>query len=222
MLFTCWSVKGGSGTTVVATALAALLSRRCAGGALLVDVGGDVGAVIGLPGDAGGRQGLFDWWRAGDDVPPSALGRLFVDVGPGLRLLPTGVASADRPPAHAADLLIAALGEAVAAEAVVVIDAGPPSPLANELAAAATVSLLVLRPCYLALRRALAAPVRPSAVVLVEEPGRSLHADDVEDVLGVPVRAIVPWQKEIARCVDAGLLATRVPRSLALALRAAG
>jgi hypothetical protein len=79
----------------------------------------------------------------------------------------------------------------------------------------------VLRPCYLAVRRALAAAVRPSAVVLIEEPDRSLQARDIEDVLGVPVRAVVPWDTAIARCVDAGLLRSRVPRSLASALRAA-
>ena len=103
----------------------------------------------------------------------------------------------------------------------VVVDAGPLSPFALELAATATVSLLVLRPCYLALRRALAAPVRPSGVVVVEEPHRSLDPTDIEDVLGVPVRAVVPWDPAISRCVDAGLLAVRLPRPLVAALRAA-
>jgi hypothetical protein len=82
-------------------------------------------------------------------------------------------------------------------------------------------SLLVLRPCYLALRRALAAPVRPSAVVVVEEPHRALDPTDIEDVLGVPVRAVVPWDPSISRCVDAGLLAARMPRLLVSALRTA-
>ena len=89
------------------------------------------------------------------------------------------------------------------------------------VAAAADVSLLVLRPCYLALRRALAAPIRPSAVVLVDEPGRALTRRDIEDVLGVPVRAEVDYDPAIARAVDAGLLAGRVPRSLEKALREA-
>jgi Flp pilus assembly protein TadG len=39
--------KGGAGTTVVATALALVLARRDTGGALLVDLAGDVPAVIG-------------------------------------------------------------------------------------------------------------------------------------------------------------------------------
>ena len=87
------------------------------------------------------------------------------------------------------------------------------------LAAGAEVSLLVLRPCYLALRRALAAPVRPSGVVLVTEQGRSLGRRDVEDVLGVPVRAEVALDEVVARAVDAGLLGRRLPRSLERALR---
>jgi len=89
------------------------------------------------------------------------------------------------------------------------------------LAAGAPVSLLVLRPCYLGLRRALAAPVRPSGVILLTEQGRSLGRRDVEDVLGVPVRAEVAVDEAVARAVDAGLLTRRVPRSLERALRAA-
>jgi hypothetical protein len=217
MLVTCGSVKGGSGTTVVATALASLLARRCPSGCVLVDVGGDVGAAVGLT-DAGGA-GVTEWWAAAD-VGGDALLRLALEAGRGLRLFPRG-AGVSPAPAGAGEQLVAALEEGGAGGAAVVIDAGPASATAFELAAAATVSLLVLRPCYLALRRALTAPVRPSAVVLVDEPGRALHAGDVEDVLGVPVRAIVPWDAGIARSVDAGLLTARLPRALAAALRAA-
>ena len=87
------------------------------------------------------------------------------------------------------------------------------------VAAGAGLSLLVLRPCYLALRRALAAPIRPSGVVLVTEDGRSLTRRDVEEVMGVPVRAEVAYDPAVARAVDAGLLATRVPRTLERSLR---
>ena len=80
-------------------------------------------------------------------------------------------------------------------------------------------SLLVVRPCFLALRRAVAAPVRPSGIVLVREAGRALTRRDVEEALQVPVRAEIDLEPAIARAVDAGLLATRLPRSLAQALR---
>jgi hypothetical protein len=208
-------VKGGSGTTVVAAAVSLLLARRLPGEVLLVDAGGDVPSVLGLP-DLGG-PGVLDWLAAPAPLEPEALRRLEVDGGAGLRVLPRGTA----PVASIGVGEVERLLDAVSERTAVVVDAGPASPLAFELAASATVSLLVLRPCYLALRRALAAPVRPSAVVVIEEPKRSLDPTDIEDVLGVPVRAVVPWDPAIARCVDAGLLGARLPGPLASALRRA-
>lgn len=215
VLITCWSVKGGSGTTVVASALSLLLARRDRNEVVLADVGGDAPAVLGLPEPNG--PGLFDW-LATPGVEDNALRRLEFDAAPGLRLLPKGSPgpTGGEPSASAERIL-----RALSGERTVVVDAGPPSALADELAAGASVSLLVLRPCYLALRRALAAPVRPSAVILVEERKRALDVLDVEGVLGVPVQAVVPWDPAIARCVDAGLLGARLPTSLASALRAA-
>jgi hypothetical protein len=61
--------------------------------------------------------------------------------------------------------------------------------------------------------------VRPSGVVLDTEPGRSLVRRDVEYVLGAPVRAEIELDPLVARAVDAGLLATRLPRGLHRALR---
>ena len=104
----------------------------------------------------------------------------------------------------------------------VVVDCGTAATgAALAVAASATVSLLVIRPCYLALRRALDAPLRPSGVVLVTDEGRSLGRADVEDVLGVPVRAEIRVDPTVARAVDAGLLAGRLPRGLERALRPA-
>nr|MBA2279690.1 hypothetical protein [Acidimicrobiia bacterium] len=51
MLISCWSTKGGSGTTVVAAALA-LVFARTTGDALLADLAGDQPAALGLPADA--------------------------------------------------------------------------------------------------------------------------------------------------------------------------
>lgn len=102
----------------------------------------------------------------------------------------------------------------------VVADCGClPSGPGLAVAAAASQSLLVLRPCYLSLRRALKAPIRPSGVILVSEPGRSLGRSDVEEVLGVAVRAVITVDPAVARAVDAGLLPTRLPRGLERALR---
>lgn len=213
MLVACWSVKGGSGTTVVSVALACVLARSSPSGALLADLAGDVPAVVGLPEPEG--PGVADWLAAGEDVPADALSRLEIQGPAGLRVLPAGAApalSAGRGEILAA--VLAADGRPVVADC----GCGPPEP-ALSLVASATASLLVLRPCYLALRQALAAPIRPSGVVLVAEPGRALGRTDVEDALGVPVRAVVAVDPGVARAVDAGLLPRRLPRGLARALR---
>jgi hypothetical protein len=217
VLCVCWSAKGGSGTTVVAASLALLLARTSREGALLADLAGDVPAVLGLPEPSG--PGLNDWLRAGDEVGAEALGRLESAVGAGLALLPVGTGAMSPSLAAARSGVLA---EALAGSArPVVVDAGliGEGGAWLELAASAPVSLLVIRPCYLALRRAVALPVRPSGVVLVREPGRALAKRDVEDALGVEVRAELALDPQIARAVDAGLLARRLPRELAQRLR---
>ena len=78
--------------------------------------------------------------------------------------------------------------------------------------------VLVTRPCYLALRRSTITP-RPTHVVLINETGRALDAKDIEAVTGVPVTATIPYGLDIARTIDAGLLTTRLPRTLTRALR---
>ena len=214
MLVSCWSAKGGAGTTVVSVSLAMVLARSHDAGSLLVDLAGDVPAALGLadPGD----PGLSGWLTAGSAAPADALARLELGVGPGISVLARGTGAltdASRAPV---------LAEVLAADPrPVVIDCGliSASPVAAVLAGAATHSLLVTRACYLALRRAATATVRPSGVVLVNEPGRALTRADVELVVGAPVRAEIAVDAAVARAVDAGLLAARLPRSLERALR---
>lgn len=196
MLIACWSTKGGAGTTVVAAALGVLLARRHPTGALLVDVGGDLPAALGLAPLAP---------DGAEEVAVGGLPLALRSAGPG-----------------AADLDVAALA---GDRRAVVADCGrldltpPAGGLPADLVVAADRSLLVLRPCYLALRRAVAAPVRPTGVVVVVEPGRAITADDIADALGVPVVAEVQVTEAVARAVDAGLLVSRVPRSLLRDLR---
>lgn len=208
MLVACWSSKGGSGTTVVASSLALLLARRDPLGALLVDVGGDVPAALGVAEPSG--PGLAEWLAAGSTVPADGLHRLEVATADGVAVVPRGHGALD---AARADALVALL----AADArPVVADCGTlTEELAVSLAAGATRSLLVIRPCFLGLRRAMAAPLRPSEVVMVTEPGRSLSRVDVEECLGAPVVAEVALDPAVARAVDAGLLAVRLPRGFA-------
>jgi len=223
MLVACWSVKGGSGTTVVATALALVTARRSLGGALLADLAGDVPAVLGLPEPVG--PGLLQWAAAGPQVGGEALARLEQPVAPKLTLLARGEGGAGVLDAwENGERLLAALSAAPdASDRTVFVDCGVPvdGGAAAAVASGASLSLLVVRPCYLALRRAVASAVRPSAVILVDEPGRALDRRDVEDALGVPVRAVVRTSDTVARAVDAGLLAARMPRDLARALATA-
>lgn len=84
--------------------------------------------------------------------------------------------------------------------------------------------ILVVRPCYLSLRRVMGGSSRFSkadadGVVLVSEPGRALGKRDVENCLGVPVLAEVPYDPAVARAIDAGLLSARMPKSLNDALQ---
>jgi MinD-like ATPase involved in chromosome partitioning or flagellar assembly len=207
MLVACWSSKGGAGTTVVATTLALLLARRAESGALLADLAGDAPAVLGMtePDD----PGIAGWLAAGEDVPIDALARLEQPVGPGLTLLTRGLGPLDE---ARAEVLAGLLG---ADPRPVVADCGTaPTGAARVLAARADRSILVTRACFVSLRRALAAPIRPSEVVLLTEPGRSLTRRDVEECLGVRVVASVDVDPAVARAVDAGLLATRLPRGL--------
>src|SRR5829696_52716 len=133
--------------------------------------------------------GLAGWLAAGDDVPADARAGVLA------ALLDAGV----RP-------VVADCGSDLGATTVGFLRA-------------ADRSVLVTRPCYLALRRAVTAPVAATEVVIVHELGRVLGRADVEAAVRVPVLAEIPADPAIARAVDAGLLATRLPRSLERAVR---
>lgn len=223
MTLALWSVKGGSGVTVVAAAMAALLGRRGDGDAVLVDLGGDVPAVLGAPEPDG--PGLSEWLAADDVVGPAAIDRLIRPVADGVELVWRG-----RRPLGGrarAEILAAHLAEF---ERPVVVDLGslapppasdPADQVRRMLLDGSDRSWLVTRPCFLSLRRALGVGRRPDGVVLVAEDGRALGRTDVEDVLGVPVIATVPVDAAVARAVDAGLLAARLPTTIARPLAAA-
>lgn len=218
MLIACWSAKGGSGTTVVSVALALALARTHPPGVLLTDLAGDVPAALGVadPRD----PGLTGWLAAGPDVPADALARLELEVGHGVALLPRGTGPIDLQGQTTQRLQVLA-GLLAADPRLVVADCGVlgPDSAAAGLAAEATHSLLVTRACYLALRRVMAIPVRPSGVVLISEAGRALSRSDIESVVGAPVKAEIAIDPAIARAVDSGLLAERMPRGLDRGLR---
>ena len=217
MVTACWSLKGGSGTTVVAAGLALSIQRRIGRPVLLVDLAGDLPAALGLPEPTG--PGVAEWLAAGPSVPPDALARLEGPVAPGLALLHRGTGPL---PPGTGGLLVQVL--ASAGRGVVVdcgtLPAGGPGSVAEQLAAEASRSLLVTRPCYLAVRRLARAPLCPSGVVIVRDPGRALSDDEVARQAGAPVVGSVALDPAVARAVDCGLLVSRLPRGFAEVMRA--
>jgi hypothetical protein len=203
----CWSAKGGSGTTVVAATLALASPND----SLLIDLDGELPAVLGLPEPNG--QGIADWLAS--DASPDAVADLATEINRSTRLVSRGARPVDRRSPRWGELARWLSARPYS----IVVDAStgdPPNPL-GEVGR----SLLVTRACYLALRRAAATPWRPDGVVLVTEPGRALRVPDVERALGVPVVASISHDPAVARAVDAGLLAARLPRVLRRELRGA-
>lgn len=219
-MHTMWSVKGGVGVTVLAASLAAAMARR--GPAVLVDLCGDAPAVLGIAEPDG--PGLVDWLGSASSGEDS-LHRLRVPVATDLELLPCGNDRSVRWSAERATRLAEILS---GWRAEVVVDAGriggaPTRPDHDHLVAALAStgrSVLVTTACYLALRRSVRCELRPDGVVLVDEPGRSLGAADVADVVGVPVLASLVHDPALARAVDAGLLVRRSNRRVDAALGA--
>lgn len=208
-LMACWSVKGGSGTSTVAAALALLVARSSSEGVVLVDLGGDLSTVFGN--ESRQEPGVHDWLASG--AGHDSLESLAVELGPGLRLMPQG-----RPTeSEASGRLVEAL---LALDNPVVVDCGPPdNKLGRAVAAAAPMSLLVMRTCFLALRRAVASSTRPTDIVVVEEPGHPIRARDIAESLGFPMVTSLSWHPDVARAVDAATLVRRLPRPLSQALR---
>jgi hypothetical protein len=224
-LLTLWSPKGGSGTSVLAAACALVLARGP--GSRLVDLGGDQPAIFGLGAEP--RTGVTDWLEAGPGAPTEALDRLTMEAAPGVALIPRGdeaMTMAPRPAAEAGAALAVALRDG---PVPTIVDAGTAdTPAARAVLEVSDATIVVLRGCYLTLRRAVRHPAieRSAGLVIIEEPGRAIGAKEIADVLGRPVIARVPARDSIARAVDAGVLAHRLPdliaRPAATALRAVG
>ncbi len=143
-------MKGGVGTSVVAAGLA--LGTAASGvDCLLVDLGGDQPSILGVP--ASGGPGVGDWLAAGPDVPVDALAELESPVTDRLSLL------------HLGDGAGLVKGERLEVLAAVLAGSSRPVVVDAGVTAAAGLwwsgrgeSLLVLRPCYLGLRRVGRAP----------------------------------------------------------------
>lgn len=218
-----WSVhatKGGTGTSVVAASLALELAQSepwsSPHGVVLVDFDGDQADILGV--DVTGRHGVVDWLTSPDPVDEGAIESLLIGVTPGLSLLPAGrsrlnndVGAIDA--GRVADLVagFGASGRVIADLGVIGTEAMSPRAM---IGAASDRRTLLVRPCYLALRKAAQVPISFDSLVEVYEDGRALRTLDVEAVMSMPVCARLRVDPAIARAVDSGTLVTRRPRAL--------
>ena len=211
------SPKGGCGASVVSTALAALLStavidrdRRLA--TRLVDLGGDQPAILGV---GTPPHGIADWMI---DAAGRRLADLATPVTDQLSILPFGTGSLPAPHSASWSVLASALQNDTSSHHTV-IDAGGVA-LPNELYEHSDLHIMVVQPCYLALRRAVVDTrlEQVDGLVVVRPPHRVLNDRDVENVLGVSVLASIPTDHDVARRVDSGLLHSRLPDVLRIGL----
>ena len=211
MLISMWSLKGGQGTSVAAAMAAVRAAQDHTRRVRLVDLGRDQPAIFGTA--VASESWLCRWTQSG--LGADALDRALVELAPNLSLLPRG----DGPlnPQRAGELV-----EWLKADnTTTIVDVGTlhrdleegfAGSIHHRIIAASDQSILVTRACYLALRRTVNPPVRPTGVVLVAEEGHVLTARDCEGLIGTPVVAAVAVDPDTARAVDAGMLRTRVPK----------
>lgn len=212
MLVVCWSPKGGSGTSVVSAGLAIACAKRAASAStIVVDLDGDIPAIFGTPEPA---VGLSEWIC---QPATHAFDDLLVDIAPGLQILPRGSAPVPDAQSNAWSRLGIELSSRSALGSAIIVD-GARGLVPQAWAQQITHSVLVVRPCYLALRRARHSICPFDAVIAISEPHRVLTTSDIESVLGVAVSAEIPITNDIARRVDAGVIFTRTPSRLMEAL----
>jgi len=129
MIVVCRSPKGGSGTTITSAALAMMLAAQHRGGGYIVDLVGELAPALGIP-----------------DPPDTQP----VDVNASLKLLSFAPREFRTTVEHNWEEIA---NQLLAYDAPVVIDAGT-TELNEQLERITNRTFLVLRPCYLALRKA--------------------------------------------------------------------
>jgi MinD-like ATPase involved in chromosome partitioning or flagellar assembly len=209
-IITMHAPKGGQGVTTITAALG-ILNAQAGHRTLLIDTGGDLPAILGKPESL--SLGLAEYLIS----PNITLDDITINIGENLDIVTRGTGPIAFT-TYTYGLVIGGLGD----YDTVIIDAGT---CADEWNLHADRNVFVTRPCYLAVRRAIHLPQRPTEVVYMAEPGRALSAHDIEVVLGVPIAATVPVDIDTARIIDAGILGSRMPqhmsRSLAAVVKAA-
>lgn len=193
------SPKGGNCTTVTATAYALLQAARGTQ-TVLIDLCGDIPAAAGMSEPS--TPGINDWLGENNTADAQALVMLGTPIESGLVVVHRGSLFVEGQPrwndlAHAISHL----------PMNIVIDAGTTF-VPDELRHVVDDVAMVVKPCYLSLRRA-SRLQRPTKLFVVAEEGRALTIKDVGHVLGMPITAEIPYLPAISRAVDAGMLPSR-------------
>lgn len=208
MQVVCWSPKGGSGTSVATIGLALAAHRpHLARATVVVDLAGDLPAIVGLEDPP---VGLAEWF-----AEPSAfeLEDLLTASPAGLSILPRGSCALPDSRSGAWSKFALELASWSSRDRTVIIDAGR-RPAPQDLHRNIDRSYIVVRPCYLALRRARGVAKDHHGVLVVDEHDRVLTTSDIGSVLDAPVVAVIPMTRDIARRVDAGIIDVRPPPQL--------
>lgn len=168
---------------------------------LLIDgASGDLPAVFGLE-EEHPSVGITQWIRSSADVPASSLAQVGTDLLLNLRLVHNGANATADFTSESAQRLEQGLPGFTA-----IVDAAGLSSSTSHLASHAELSLCVIRPCYLAASRVVRSSVHADGLVVIEESGRTLRAQDIAESLGIPIACQLKWDNAIARAVDAGRL----------------
>ena len=193
------SPKGGNCTTVTATAYALLMAARGTH-TVLIDLCGDVPAAAGMAEPT--TPGINDWLSESSTSDAQTLVTLGTPFDNGLVIVHRGSSFVEGQPRWSD------LANAITTLPMnIVIDAGTTF-LPDELRRAVTHVTMVVKPCYLLLRRA-SRMQRPTQLFVVCEESRALTIKDVGHVLGMPVTCEIPYTSAISRAVDAGMLPSR-------------
>ena len=224
MLVSCWSAKGGSGTTVVAAALASVLGRRCDQGGLLVDASPATcpscsefpsptvpASPNGSPPDQRCRLTPSPVWRcrSGPGSGSCLAGRRAFQDPDRVEVLAALLAGDPRD------------GGRRRGSGVGGARARAPRREAARVLAAVGDALPPRHPVVLSLGATGGPPAVPAvrASSCSSSPAGRWTGERSRTGSGSPVVAEVAIESQIARAADSGMLARRVPRSLERALR---
>ena len=216
MLVCFWSPKGGSGTSVIAAAAALVLARE--GPARVADLAGDLPAVLGLAADPGYRAArlVADRARSPDRRARSASRSTRAAVS---RCCPSGtgdLAGATPKPARRSPSRCGPIRVRPSSTSGVL--GAHSEPALHAFVEVADANVIVVRGCYLALRRAVRVELdRPGERCGVRRRSRPFarRSATSRTCSGVPILATVGVRASTARAVDAGVLPTRLPDALA-------